>query len=247
MKNEDSLVYLIIYHGQKLPPYYIGSTYKNIWESGYYGQPQSKLWKDIFKKEFKEHPELFDRIIIQEHQTRKEALEFELFYQKTYDVINQDLFYNESCATKNGCFGNRKMSIFNATGKPQKCKGRVWCNNGYDSKMFYKDSIPDGWVLGRSQTDCKNISKQLLGQKKPNFKWITNGQDELKHNIHNKIPDGWVLGRSHKSIQRWTNGRVRKFHWYQNDIKKHSIRIYENENIPENYYLGRTYYKFVEK
>lgn len=243
MKSEESVVYLILYSGDVLPPFYIGQTYKEIYNNDYYGSPQQILWKDKFKSEIREHPERFDKIIISEHPTRKEALEQELYYQKFHNVVEQDLFFNESYACKNGCFGNRRISIASRKGKESHCKNRVWCNNGKISKMFFKDSIPDGWVIGRSNYDCVKISKSVTGKKKPNWKWITDGKSERKINILvEDIPAGWQMGRIFGLIEKMCNSRVRTFKWYQNDILKHSIRIYEDEKIPENYYPGRTYY-----
>ena len=97
--------YLTIYKGEKLPPYYIGSTSLNKIENGYRGSVVSKKYKNVFKNELKTNPELFDIIILSKHDNRKEAIEIELLLQKEFDVVKSDLFFNEAFASINGMFG----------------------------------------------------------------------------------------------------------------------------------------------
>jgi len=56
-------VYLTIYRGNKLPPFYLGYTKANkIKNENYHGSVSSKKYKQIFNKEIKENPELFTTI-----------------------------------------------------------------------------------------------------------------------------------------------------------------------------------------
>lgn len=99
------VTYLTIYSGIKLPPYYIGSTsLKNVGNK-YYGSVTSKKYKKIFKKELLENPELFEMVVLSKHETRKEALEVELYLQKKFNVVKSHMFFNESYASVNGMFG----------------------------------------------------------------------------------------------------------------------------------------------
>jgi hypothetical protein len=98
-------VYLTIYSGKRLPPLYIGSTSIEKIKNGYYGSVVSKKYKLIFKEELKQHPELFNIKILSTHDTRKKAIEFELYLQKYFDVVKSDLFFNEAFASINGMFG----------------------------------------------------------------------------------------------------------------------------------------------
>lgn len=99
------VVYLIVYRGKLLPPFYIGSTsLKNIKEK-YYGSIVSKKYKDIFNSEKKINPELFSRIILSEHSTRQEAMSFELVLQKKFNVVKSNLFFNQSYASVGGMCG----------------------------------------------------------------------------------------------------------------------------------------------
>lgn len=99
-------VYLTVYSGNKLPPFYIGSTsVKRIIEKKYHGSIASKKYKDIWKSELKSHPELFKTIIICTFESRKEAIEKENKLQKLLNVIRSPLYINQSTAQVNGYCG----------------------------------------------------------------------------------------------------------------------------------------------
>jgi hypothetical protein len=115
MQTKDYCVYLTHYLGDKLPPYYIGSTSVKRLESGYTGSVLSKKYKSIYKKEKLEHPELFLTYIIHLSYTRLEAIEAELEIQKFNNAVKSDLYFNMAYANKgwgmdvsgenNPCFG----------------------------------------------------------------------------------------------------------------------------------------------
>ena len=97
--------YLTIYNGDKLPPFYIGSTSLNNINKGYKGSVVSIKYGKIFKEELKNNIKLFDVLIISEHKTRVSAMEAELEVQKKMGVVKSDRFINESYASVNGMFG----------------------------------------------------------------------------------------------------------------------------------------------
>lgn len=99
------ICYLIKYNGDKLPPFYIGSTSLKNLINGYRGSITSKKYGKIFKDELKNNFELFDYEIISEHKCRIEALNAELKKQIELDVVNSDEYFNESLASVNGMFG----------------------------------------------------------------------------------------------------------------------------------------------
>jgi hypothetical protein len=103
--------YLTIYHGEKLPPYYIGSTSILKIEKGYHGSVSSKRYKQIFKSELLKEPNLFETIILSTHENRKEAIEMELLLQVKFDVVKSKNFFNESFAKVNGMFGRDVSGI----------------------------------------------------------------------------------------------------------------------------------------
>jgi len=90
------------YTGDKLPPYYIGSTsVKNI-ENGYNGSPSSKKYCSIWNEERKNNPHLFKTTILNRHSTREEAYLDENKWQTKLNVVESDLFVNRSVQTSTG-------------------------------------------------------------------------------------------------------------------------------------------------
>ena len=56
--------YLTIYKGNKLPPFYIGSTSVDKINTGYHGTVSSKKYKDIYKQELITNPQIFKTKIL---------------------------------------------------------------------------------------------------------------------------------------------------------------------------------------
>ena len=88
-----------------MPQNYIGSTSTKQVEEGYMGSIASEQYKSIWKKELKEHPELFNINIVSYHDTRPNATWKELQIQKIFNVVQNPLFVNKAYAIINGCFG----------------------------------------------------------------------------------------------------------------------------------------------
>jgi len=99
------IVYIIVYSGNLMPPFYIGSTSLERFESGYMGSISSKKYKEIYFDEVRKNPHLFERFIISTHSTRKEALEYEKYIHDMLDVVKSKNFINMSTASINGFFG----------------------------------------------------------------------------------------------------------------------------------------------
>ena len=98
-------VYLTCYTGNKLPPFYIGSTSLKKLESGYFGSITSTKYKVIFKKEIKNNPQLFKTKVISLHHDRQEALQKENSLQRKLNVVSSSMYFNESFASINGFYG----------------------------------------------------------------------------------------------------------------------------------------------
>lgn len=98
-------VYLTTYIGNKLPPFYIGSTSTKKINSGYRGSVASKKYAYIFKKELINNPHLFKTKVISLFETRKEALIRENEIQHKLNVVRSPLYINQSFASVNGFFG----------------------------------------------------------------------------------------------------------------------------------------------
>jgi|APSaa5957512535_1039671.scaffolds.fasta_scaffold01991_11 hypothetical protein len=122
--------YLTVYHGNKLPPFYIGSTSVERINNGYLGSVSSKRYKDIWEQETKDHPEFFDVEILSYHKTDREAREKELFFHKDLGVVKSPLYTNLSEARVNGFFGK------DVSGKNNPRYGHKW---GDDHPRGMKD------------------------------------------------------------------------------------------------------------
>lgn len=104
--QERFVVYLTTYFGDKLPPFYIGSTTETKALSGkYFGSIRSKRYREIFESELNSGKDLFCIRIMSYHNTREEALAEELNVQKLNNVVQSERFFNESYASVNGYFG----------------------------------------------------------------------------------------------------------------------------------------------
>lgn len=94
-------VYLTIYYGNKLPPFYIGSgtTHKLMnKDRPYRGSVLSLRYKEIWKAELKVNPHLFNTRIIKCFGTRNEAFDYEEFLHRKLDVVKNVLYVNRSIA-----------------------------------------------------------------------------------------------------------------------------------------------------
>jgi uncharacterized protein YaiI (UPF0178 family) len=97
--------YLTIYSGNKLPPFYIGSTNISNIEKGYFGSVNSKEYKKIWKEELKYNKNKFKIKILSHHENRYSALLKENQLHKKLNVVSNPLYLNKSVASVNGIFG----------------------------------------------------------------------------------------------------------------------------------------------
>lgn len=166
--------YLTIYYGNKLPPFYIGSSSIERISNGYHGSVSSKEYHDIWVNELSNHPDLFKTKILKTFYTRKEAFESELKFQKYFKVVKNSMYINLSVATVNG-FKGRDVSgknnprygvIFSKETRDKISKGnkdkirsesnKIAISNGL--KSFYKNPI-----------EIKKIQIRSIGSGNPNF------------------------------------------------------------------------------
>ena len=94
--------YLTVYTGNKLPPFYIGSTSIDNINKGYRGSVSSKKYMAIWKQELSSHPDIFKTIILTRHETREEAMEREVVFHEALSVARNPLYINMAHA--NGKF-----------------------------------------------------------------------------------------------------------------------------------------------
>ena len=106
------VVYITTYKGTLLPPFYIGSTSLRRIERGYGGSVSSRKYRDIWKSERQDNPQLFETRVISEHKTRAEAVDAERDAQLIVGAAASPFFMNMSTAGSGTPFNNsgRKMS-----------------------------------------------------------------------------------------------------------------------------------------
>ena len=149
--------YVTFYSGNKLPPFYIGSTSVDKIEKGYRGSVKSKRWKQIYESEIKTNPQLFRSEIIETFSERQSALNHELELQRSNDVVKSHWFFNESFAMVNGFFGRRVY------GKDHFLTGKGGVNHPLTGrKRPHHSEI----MSGRKDTDITRSRKSIAAKGK---------------------------------------------------------------------------------
>jgi hypothetical protein len=181
-------VYLTIYYGDKLPPFYIGSSSIKKIENGYCGSIRSKKYKDIFYEEIKYNKHLFEVIIISTHNTRSEAINFELELQKYFDVVKSYDFFNEAFASINGMFGRDVSGSSNPMyGKKhtENTKKVLSEKRGVTKRFEITDEFRDKISkIHKGKTRSDETKNKISEAKKGNKYWLGKiHSDETKNKI----------------------------------------------------------------
>ena len=150
--------YLTIYLGNKLPPFYIGSSTIDRINSGYRGSVSSKKYKIIWESELKLNPHLFQTKIISTHQTSKEARQKEMFFHEQLKVVKSEMYVNLSIARENGFFG---MDVSGKNNPRYGCKWGADHPKGMLGKT-HSDETKNKWSKTR-----KNMISWNKGKKSP--------------------------------------------------------------------------------
>lgn len=183
-------VYLTAYRGNKLPPFYIGSSSTLKIYQGYRGSVGSKLYRRIWKDEIKNHPERFSTKIVAEYQTRLEALAREREFQIKLRVVDSPMYINQSLASKNGFFGRSvfgknhpRFGVKHTAESRQKMSdsrlGKKIAPRSEETKIKMSQAARSRWADSsqreansaalknhtRTKEHCENISKGLIGTK----------------------------------------------------------------------------------
>jgi hypothetical protein len=146
------VVYLTTYSGDKLPPFYIGSTNKTKALSGkYFGSIMSKKWKEIFRQELRENAQLFSLQILSEHETRSQAIEAENKLQHEFDAVDSPDFFNCAYAAEYGYF-----AFCNQKDQRERSSLRMTERNKLHNKEFNKERN----VLHKNILAWRNSSKK---------------------------------------------------------------------------------------
>lgn len=204
------VTYLTTYTGNLLPNYYIGSTSEEKILSGkYFGSIRSKKWKEIFKKELKENPNLFSVQILSTHETRESALEEELRIHIEKNVVKSIDYMNESLASVNGFFGRSGSGIQSPTfGRKHSNEAKKKMSDAKKGKTYdqiygkekgndLRNKRKDSWV--------KNpISKFRVkpGKDHPNYGKKASDESRKKMSESHKGQVPWIKGKSHTDASK---------------------------------------------
>lgn len=141
--------YVTFYSGNKLPPFYIGSSSVERINSGYHGSVASVEFRSTYKSELKQNPHLFKTKIISTHPTRPEAFLKEYKLQVALNVIKSPLYMNKGTALSpyfvNGPMLKETRTKISKTtaGRPkskQHAENISKGKKGIATKVGYKDS-----------------------------------------------------------------------------------------------------------
>jgi hypothetical protein len=182
-------VYLTCYKGNKLPPFYIGSSTIEKIKNGYRGSVSSKVYKNIWKTEIKNNSHLFKTIIISNHDTREEALEKENKFQHALNVVHNNLYINKSYAAKNGFFGRDVKGQFNPRyGVKVLPETRLKISNSNLGKKWsdeqhakFLDYSNEYWNSERGINEKQYRSEKYSGENNPMF-----GKSAMKGKKHSE-------------------------------------------------------------
>ena len=140
-----------------------------------------------------------EKIILSQHQTRKEALECEIKLHNFFEVSANPHFANRANASTSGLCSY----------------GMIRVNNGEEERLVYPSEVPEGWVKGR----LINPSTYVPVKSGPESPFTGKGFRQFESDV-SKNPDilltpirelGERYNTSHTSICRWKKMLDRSF------------------------------------
>lgn len=169
---------------------YIGSRQCvcNPEEDTYYGSYRDKTFRPT------------EKIILNQYETKEEALKDEVSLHMFYQVDTNPHFANKSQQRTAGfsyC-GDR-------AGEKNTTYGKIRITNGTDESVCYPDEIPEGWWRGRSDR-TKKLSDHSSSGKTRGAYYSTFLRDSQEDVTILSLPIRELARRyhtSHTSIQRW--------------------------------------------
>jgi hypothetical protein len=183
MTTMNYCVYLTTYFGNKLPPFYIGSTTTNKINNGYHGSVSSQKYKSIWNEELTNNPHLFKTKAISYHTNRLEAFNKEEKLQKQLNVVQSDLYINQAMANKS--FNNYGLKFGEQTSMKHKLarSGKPTWNKGKKCPQIskaLKGITP--WNKGKTGIYSKE-SKQKMSEARKLMVGQYNHSSETKEKI----------------------------------------------------------------
>jgi hypothetical protein len=237
--SDEYCTYLISYLGNKLPPFYIGSTSVKKVHNGYMGTICSKQYRKLWKEELFHNRHLFKIKILSFHDTRESALFKEEFLQRKLNVVQSTLYVNMAIANKHFVnfrspmkglkhtketkkkisdrAKNRKYSIetrekMSRTRKGVKLKLPRSLEYRTKSSISHKKLYENGYINPRLGTKHTDETKDILSEKKSSYNTKCRWYNNGEKNsfTHLNPGEGWVLGRLGQKPS--TKG----YRWYNN-------------------------------
>lgn len=227
MPNDIYCVYLTTYLGDKLPPYYIGSTSLKRISEGYRGSVGSKKYQQLWKKELKENPHLFEIEILSTFSTRQEAFDEELRCHKEFDVVKNQDFINLSFAQPNGPFGQ------GVSGEQHYAYGK----NKDNCESLAKLSKSKLGLNKTNNTGMASMSEKLTGRTKEEFEYLRENGRKISAALtgRNKNTHQYI-GQSAEKKSKTVTGRSCKL----NAELRKIVRELRDSNVSYNnisYYI----------
>jgi len=231
------VVYITLYGGDKLPPWYIGSTTLAKIKAGYNGSVGSKKYGKIYNAEQNSNKHLFRTKILSYHNTREEAYDEELRLHRKHKVITNNKYINEAYA-KGEAFNSGKgtssvnydrVCVIDEEGN----KFKVTKKEFYKNRGILFDSIHKGKVL--SEETKKKISDIRKCQPGPNLGKVLS--EETKKKI-SEVNLGKVLSEETKKKISEYNKNMTTY----KDIHGDTYRAYKGDER-----IGKTLFGITTK
>lgn len=209
-------IYLTAYHGNKLPPFYIGySTVEKV-AGGYKGTVQSKLYKETFNQELAENPHLFKTFVVSKCKTRKEALEKEGRFQRHFAVHKNPMYINLAVSNeKFYCTDHSFKQRESFRSKVSENNRRRWADPEKKEKLvnaMRKTKGTEEWRKGqreRSRKLAENPEHIEKVRKYVKKSWEKEGEKERRSKImiesYKRNPE---FIEAKKKKKWWTDGTV---------------------------------------
>lgn len=264
--SDDHLycVYLIVYKGNKLPPFYIGSTTIRKITRRYYGSVNSAMYRNIWKSELENNKHLFDRKIIKTFKSRNEAYDYEQLIQVQYNLVENSLFVNRAIANNKfnmqGCkhteATKQKMSYshksLNRTMSEAERQKLSIANSGtvtiYNEITKKYEKVKNDHI---TKEKVKNKEYSFIGNKRDKksraktaevLKDTTCYHDPITLKVvyikPDKIPpEGYIKGLPENKKQELREHFI-DCQFYYNPITGESFR-FKPDNVPEGFIKGR--------
>lgn len=167
-------VYLTSYSGNKLPPFYIGSSSVANVLAGYRGSVSSRKFKAMWKEELNNNPQHFKTMVLCSFETKQEALEKEKKLQFLLKVVRNELYVNQALACPNGFFGRDVSGKNNPrfgvkVSDISKCKMSKSATGKMQTPRHNENISKAQLLLWESEERRNTLSIKYSGAGNPNF------------------------------------------------------------------------------